>query len=141
MYLTKRYLWNVSDEHILRSWFFAMFMPIIIYGISIYSSASSTCLDKLICSYNQAVKIIFSLIQHKNGSNFSAYCYCKLFPSFISIRNTQDIKLLSKYIQGFLPVDAIFFNVPQVITRKIDLLFIPKHRLNRTTNSFFYQSL
>lgn len=113
-----------------------MFISIITYGISIYSSATPSYLDKLISSYNTAIKIIQQISTRNGDINTSSIQLRNSFPTFTSICRNQDLKLLTKFIQGLLPVNTIYFNVPQVNTRKLDLLYIRKHRLHKTTNSF-----
>lgn len=139
-FFTRRFLWNISSTHVLYTLFFAMFISIITYGISIYSSASPSYLNKLISSYNTAIKIIQQISTRNGDINTSAIQFCNSFPTFTSICRNQDLKLLTKFIQGLLPVNTIYFNVPQVNTRKLDLLYIRKHRLHKTTNSFFYRA-
>lgn len=117
-----------------------MFIPIISYGISIYSSAASSNLDKLISSYNSAIKIIQQISMNNRDIDISAIRICNSFPTFTSICRNQDLKLLTKFIQGSLPVNTIDFNIPQVNTRKFDLLHIRKHRLQKTSNSFYYRA-
>lgn len=98
------------------------------YGISIYSSATPSYLDKLISSYNTAIKIIQQISTRNGDINTSSIQLRNSFPTFTSICRNQDLKLLTKFIQGLLPVNTIYFNVPQVNTRKLDLLYIRKHR-------------
>lgn len=45
---TKRFLRDLSNNHAFYIWFFAMFISIISYGITIYSSVSFSHLEKLI---------------------------------------------------------------------------------------------
>lgn len=73
------------------------------------------------------------------GSNISTVptnVNCLSLPSFEFINYSQDMRLLFKYIHGSLPADVISYKVPQANTTKTDLIYIQKHRVAKTMNSF-----
>lgn len=98
IFFTKRFLRNINNSHVLYMWFFAMFIPIISYGISVYASAAPSYLNKLKRSYNNAIRTIQQITSINSDVNINASCNATLLPTFESICHNQDFQLLNKYI-------------------------------------------
>lgn len=57
--------------------------------------------------------------------------------SFSELVKDYDLKMIKKYVKEDLTFDNLTFNVPQFYSRKIDFLFVPTNRLEKSSRSFW----
>lgn len=130
---TARYFAIVKDKHILQTWFHAAFVSSVVYDIQLYAAGLVSSLNHLNEVWNRIIKKINSI--HLSNSQDSISNILHL-PTIEELRNKHDIQMLTKFLKGNLPPEIIIYNVPQIKSRKINLLHIRKKKLEKSHRSF-----
>lgn len=131
---TWRYLSRITNNYVLRAWFYAIFVSFLLYGIQLYSSGSSFHLNSLDHIWQSSILKINSLCAGRRSIRSSNDLH---LPTYFELLRKHDNNLISKYITGLLPSDNLFFNVPQYDSRRTEFINVPTMKLEKTQRSFW----
>lgn len=114
----------------------ALIMPIMNYGIEVFSGCSSTLINKLKVAFNNVVRFVFSL---KRSEHVSSFAQSFLKTSFYDFLNNRCLFFLYKIL--FFKIPSYLYNrFSFSISSRSSVLIIPAHSSSYMSNSFQIRS-